>query len=88
MLENAVSLRCAILYFVNQSNFILPDHPTWKSENEISSKKSRDWNLRMKIIIYANIYINSFFAMLQKNANGLVTKKKQDGRQNGRSALF
>ena len=38
MLENAVSLRCSILYYVNQSNFILPDHYL-EIGNEISSKK-------------------------------------------------
>ena len=40
VLENAVSLRCAILYFVNQSNFILPDHHL-EIGNEISSEKLR-----------------------------------------------
>ena len=42
MLENAVSLRCAILYFVNQSDLILPDLHHLEIGNEISSKKSRD----------------------------------------------
>ena len=46
---NSVSLRCAILYFENQSNFILPDHHL-EIGNEISSKKSRGWNLRIDTI--------------------------------------
>ena len=51
MLENAVSLRCAILYFVYQSNFILP---FGKRYSRMTSKQSIQFFHTLLIIKYAS----------------------------------